>query len=235
MKKVFLIFIACLLTSILIVVCEHDKGVTDGNSKTNFSGVYCLDALNIGLTIVQVRDSVTFTLRAEKLVQGKGAIRGDTLDLTTDASRGETFTCRLGFSADRRSFSGAYWMIDAAGKNTGEGLLQGSKGECPTWDIAANGIPKFVGRDFTQLSKIDKISKFRSGEGHDYSDGSETCRSMKHYYAVYDSLRENDTVEINLRLSSGCSIAIWSRPRSSPAKKFRPVNCSDTRDCIMKI
>ena len=51
------------------------------------------------------------------------------------------------------------------------------------WDIDANGIPKFVTSDHIELDKIERISKFRSGEGHDYSDDFESCRSMKHYYS----------------------------------------------------
>ncbi len=43
-------------------------------------------------------------------------------------------------------------------------------------------IPKFVKHNFIELDKIDKISKFRSGYGHDFSEGTEeSCRSMKHY------------------------------------------------------
>jgi len=196
MKTVFTISAGCLLAAAFFSVCNHDKRITDNNPKTDFSGIYCLNALNIGMTIVQARDSVTFTLQSDLLAHGTGAITGDTLQLTAGTSGGETFTCRLGFSRDRQSFSGAYRMTDAAGRNTGEGLLQGSKGDCPKWDIAAKGIPRFVSHDFTQLSKIDKISKFRSAAGHDYSDGSETCRSMKHYYSVHDSLRKNNAVEI---------------------------------------
>ena len=42
--------------------------------------------------------------------------------------------------------------------------------------------PKFIQADFIDLSKIYSISKFRSGEGHDFSGNGETCRSMKHYF-----------------------------------------------------
>ncbi|HSX00942.1 MAG TPA: hypothetical protein VLF67_01755 [Candidatus Saccharimonas sp.] len=41
--------------------------------------------------------------------------------------------------------------------------------------------PQFVTADFIDLSKIFSISKFRSLQGHDFSGGGETCRSMKHY------------------------------------------------------
>jgi hypothetical protein len=50
------------------------------------------------------------------------------------------------------------------------------------WDIDKNGIPKFVKTNYIELTKIGRISKFRSSIGHDYSDAFEHCRSMKHYF-----------------------------------------------------
>lgn len=47
---------------------------------------------------------------------------------------------------------------------------------------AAVVASKFVTADFIDLSKIYTVSKFRSLEGHDFSKGGETCRSMKHYF-----------------------------------------------------
>jgi hypothetical protein len=46
----------------------------------------------------------------------------------------------------------------------------------------AGDTAKFITADYIELDKIDRISKFRSGFGHDYSDGFEHCRSMKHYF-----------------------------------------------------
>lgn len=65
-----------------------------------------------------------------------------------------------------------------------------------TFDIKAYGIPRFVRNDFTQSDKISEISRFRSSAGHDYSDGSESCRSMKHYYAPYEKYRVNNEIEV---------------------------------------
>ncbi len=31
-----------------------------------------------------------------------------------------------------------------------------------------------------------RVSRFRSGAGHDYSDSAENCRSMKHYFEFHD-------------------------------------------------
>jgi len=50
------------------------------------------------------------------------------------------------------------------------------------WDIDKDGIPKFVKKNYIELSKIYRISKFRSSVGHDYSDSYESCRSLKHYF-----------------------------------------------------
>jgi hypothetical protein len=50
------------------------------------------------------------------------------------------------------------------------------------YDLEAKGIPKFATADYIELSRIFKVSTFRSGIGHDYADAFEQCRSMKHYY-----------------------------------------------------
>ena len=51
-----------------------------------------------------------------------------------------------------------------------------------TYDVTALGIPRFVESNHVELARIERISRFRSGVGHDYSDAFETCRSMKHYF-----------------------------------------------------
>ncbi len=71
-----------------------------------------------------------------------------------------------------------------------------------TYDIQANGIPKFVNTVYIDLTKVTQISKFRSGAGHDYSDSTqfgrdgyknppdnsiEACASMKHYFIAPDA------------------------------------------------
>jgi hypothetical protein len=56
------------------------------------------------------------------------------------------------------------------------------------YDVDAKGIPRFVTVNYIDLSKIARISKFRSGEGHDYSDDFESCRSMKHYFVPKDGI-----------------------------------------------
>ena len=47
-------------------------------------------------------------------------------------------------------------------------------------------LPKFIQADFIELDKIESISLFRSGVGHDSTEVpsiGETCRSKKHYFS----------------------------------------------------
>jgi len=62
---------------------------------------------------------------------------------------------------------------------------------CATYnDYETEGVPKFVSVNYIDLSQTDehgeflikRISRFRSSEGHDYSDNFESARSMKHYF-----------------------------------------------------
>lgn len=57
-----------------------------------------------------------------------------------------------------------------------------ASGGADTYDVNANGIPEFISTNYIELAKIQQISCFRSGIGHDYSDDFESCRSMKHYF-----------------------------------------------------
>ncbi len=60
----------------------------------------------------------------------------------------------------------------------------GGRGGGGTYDVDANGVPRFVDTSYIDLDGLTRISLFRSHDGHDYSDGVETCRSMKHYFKV---------------------------------------------------
>jgi hypothetical protein len=50
------------------------------------------------------------------------------------------------------------------------------------YDLDGLGPPELIEADYLDLSAIARISRFRSGFGHDYADDLETCRSMKHYF-----------------------------------------------------
>jgi hypothetical protein len=188
--------ILILLIGAVFVQCKLDKDDNSNNDVIDYSGIYCLNVNNMEMTIVQSGNDVTFTVQRDILLNGTGTITGDTLMLTATTYGSETFTSHLTFSENEQSLSGPFQVEDTDGKLTLEGILLGNKGACAKYDIELNGIPKFIEKDFTQLSKIDMISKFRSGFGHSYTDGSEDCRSMKHYYNPYERYRKNLEVEI---------------------------------------
>jgi lipase maturation factor 1 len=49
-------------------------------------------------------------------------------------------------------------------------------------DNGKQEFPHIVEANYIDLSQISSISRFRSSEGHDYSDSFESCRNMKHYF-----------------------------------------------------
>jgi hypothetical protein len=89
---------------------------------------------------------------------------------------------------------------------------------------APDGPEKFITADFIELDKIERISKFRSGIGHDYRDGAESCRSMKHYYqpkmsADWGSVKIFSPVSGTLvrRDEEWAGTQVWIRPFTRPA------------------
>ena len=184
----FKIISLILATCLSLIRCEQ--------VKDDFAGTYCLNLQNTEMVISQTGDLVTFSLQTGLIENGTGTIKGNKLALTATLSESELFACELSFSNDRKSFSGPYKIMGNGGETLMEGILLGNKGECPEYDIDAAGVPAFVEKDFTQLSKIEKISKFRSGFGHSFTDGFEACRSMKHYFNPYQEYRQNNTVDI---------------------------------------
>lgn len=64
--------------------------------------------------------------------------------------------------------------LNSVAKQTGPAFL---------FDPNKESLPKLAVHNFIDLQRIVRISKFRGGYGHDYSqDTGETCRSMKHYF-----------------------------------------------------
>lgn len=182
------VIIGLLLTGSLFILCERDD--------EDFTGIYCLNLQNLEMRIDQNGTDLTFSLNSDLLNNGSGTVSGDTLILTALTSGAEFFSARLIFTENRDSFNGTFVITNPEGQSALEGILIGNKGGCAEYDIVTKGIPQFVEKDFTQLNKIEKISKFRSGFGHSYTDGNEACRSMKHYFDPFLQFRDNNTVEI---------------------------------------
>lgn len=85
--------------------------------------------------------------------------------------------------------TGTGWYVMNKSHKSSNGSLSSSKSSQQTSGVKIDpdNPPKFIQADFVELNKVFLISKFRSGDGHDFSQGSgETCRSMKHYFSTMD-------------------------------------------------
>jgi hypothetical protein len=194
--KIFIDGILALLILVFLSGCNQSENSVNQDNQTDFSGIYCLNIQNLEMTIVRSGTKVAFSLSNNLLLGGTGTVKGDSLQLNAFTADSALFSADLCFCGDRQSFSGPFQIMDKTDLVTIKGVLLGTKGACAIYDIAENDIPKFVETDFTDLSKIEKISKFRSGFGHSYTDGSEICRSMKHYYTPYEMYRKNRLIGI---------------------------------------
>ncbi|MGQ0647189.1 MAG: hypothetical protein ACT4P7_06430 [Gemmatimonadaceae bacterium] len=90
------------------------------------------------------------------------------------------------------------------------------------YDLAALGIPRIVTRDYIAPGKILRVSRFRSGVGHDYADDAERCRSMKHYFQPLASVRPVRRIP-----RARCGVA--SRVRDSGASGTRARSAAAAR------
>jgi hypothetical protein len=95
-----------------------------------------------------------------------------------------------------------------------------------TFDLDASQAPKFVAHNYIEVDSIAKVSKFRSGMGHDYTDDFESCRSMKHYFlpsaADWSKVRIFSPVRgtVNVVFSEWAGSQIHIQSRDHPAFTF---------------
>lgn len=101
---------------------------------------------------------------------------------------------------------------------------------CATWDLAANGTPRIATALHLDLAQVDRMTRLRSGFGHDYSQGTdEACRSLKHYFVFR---RDVDWANVTVRApasgvlvnvsteSNGLGAQVWLAPSDAPAFRF---------------
>lgn len=96
----------------------------------------------------------------------------------------------------------------------------------PTYDISARGVPQFVSQRHVGLGGIARVSRYRSSAGHSYTDGSESCRSMKHYFTPKAGVDASTLVIFSpvtgvvlstTPESSGCGTQVAIQPSVQPA------------------
>jgi hypothetical protein len=132
------------------------------------------------MDVTQSESNIAFTLDGAGFsVEGTGTVSENTLTLSASFAQFGPFEATLTSPDDGQSFSGA-WTI--TGPTFMEGTLAGNRTTWETYDIETLGIPLFINTDCIELSRMKRVSKFRSGHGFDYSDDFESCRSMKHSF-----------------------------------------------------
>ena len=180
--SVFRIICLLFLTTVFLTCSVSTEHTNNGNEAimVDYSGTYYI---NLGgdprwtMSINQSENNITFSISGRFLIEGDGELIGNAISMTS-IFMNDSLTIFITFSDDGQYFSGTF-EIPSFPVN---GTITGQKSPWNVYDIDANGIPQFISIDVVELQKMDEISKFRSGAGHDYSDDFESCRSMKHYF-----------------------------------------------------
>lgn len=175
---------ALLAAAALVSSCDDSSP-----APADFSGRYymCFGASErVVMDIVRVGREVTFTATGAIVpISGTGRIDGRRLRLTADIPGFGLFTLEATTRDGGETFAGEARI---SGPGRIEATVTGQHAPWPTYDLDPANVPRFATSDAIDLSTISRVSRFRSGEGHDYSDDFESCRSMKHYYYPKDGV-----------------------------------------------
>ena len=134
---------------------------------------------NWTLTLTQADSDMAASIDGEGMtIDASGTVSGNRVDLTAEVPDMGTMTIMVQFAGDAQSFEGGY-SFSPPGHMYGSVI--GQVADWATYD-ASGGLPQFVQEEYIGMSRMEKLSRFRSGAGHDFSDDFESCRSMKHYY-----------------------------------------------------
>ena len=165
---------------VTVTACGGSGGGPDG--EIGYAGTY---QVTVGpdpkftMTLAGAGGTYAFEIHgAEVPIAGTGTESGGAMELAADLVGMGQFTAELAFAAPGSAFTGMWELADAPASGT----MTGSRDPWPTWDLDQAGIPQIATSDCIELDKILRLSRFRSGAGHDYSDDFESCRSMKHYF-----------------------------------------------------
>lgn len=155
----------------------------NGVFATDYSGKYYVifgGESDYTMDIRQRGLDLTFSLIGGDIaVSGSGTLNGNKMTLMTkipmDGNIQALSTLKIlaTFSNDGLSYVGN-WRL--TGNDPINGSIAASKRRWDIYNVNDRGIPKFVPMNYIELSKISRISKFRSGAGHDSSDDFERCR-----------------------------------------------------------
>lgn len=105
---------------------------------------------------------------------------------------------------------GGYTVINK-NKPTSSGTSTPSSNQSTTGSSSVDytNPPKIVQADAVDLSHFYSISKFRSGSGHDFNDGTESCRSMKHYFVPLNPTYY-ESADIPISVDPATAVSVYS-------------------------
>ncbi len=182
--------LSLLLLVVFVIHCGGGGGTDAETETTDYSGSYYSVIASKPRSLMQIERTgkkVTFTFDSVYHFSGEGTVEGNTMALSATCATDCILTLLLTFSEEGTGFTGT-WKFVSGDVIVSDGTISGSKSPWDTWDTEADGLPRFVAGDVMELEKISRISKLRSGAGHDYSDDFESCRSMKHYFIPKDGV-----------------------------------------------
>ncbi len=182
---------ALLLAATILAGCDGGGGGGGAPATADFSGRYyvTLGALErVILDVVSDGGRVTFTASGALPISGTGTVEGNRLVLSADVGGVATFSFEATSPDGGATFAGE---ARVAGDIRFQATVTGTRTPWTVYDLDALGVPRFTTAEVIDLDAIARLSRFRSGEGHDYSDDVESCRSMKHYYYPKDGVERS--------------------------------------------
>jgi hypothetical protein len=169
------------------------------------------------MVIDQTGNAATFTLSGGGFsFSGTATVSDLTMIISADLGASGSLSGTLTFASGGESFSGTW---ESVSETPARGTMTGARSPWGTFDLDSQGTPVLATADCIDLAKIGKISRFRSGEGHDYSDDFETCRSMKHYYYPLEGVERS-----SIRLYSPVSGTIIGTNQDAVGQLWKGTN-----------
>ena len=171
-----LFFPICFALSVILITCNKSTDINDTSStETN----------NPPLSYFSIFPDTLVTTNGAPIfltITARDTSGADVSDLAPSYSSSDNNI--VGVQQDGRinanGIGQATLTATAGGKTAKVVIYVGAS----SYDLENLGIPKMLNANHIDLSKIGRISRFRSTVGHSYtdSDSTETCRSMKHYF-----------------------------------------------------
>ncbi len=171
-----------IVSSLFLISCNKSADVNDASPPAVNNPPLSYFSLFPDTLVALVGDAITLTITARD-TSGAGIL--DVVP-TYSSSDDKVVSIQADGRINANGVGQATLTANAGGKTTKVVIYAGAA----TYDIKNLGVPKILNANYIDLSKIGRISRFRSTVGHSYtdSDSTETCRSMKHYFEPKSSV-----------------------------------------------